>query len=192
MCGRFTLRNIKEVKSQFNLKFDVLPNFNIAPSSETLVLTKELSLMSWGYSPAWGKSRLNIINARRETLNQKPSFRSARRCLVLADGWYEWGTNDSGKTPYFFHREGELLLFAAIYNQDQEKPRFAIVTTEAIEDIQTIHYRMPLVIEKTQINQWMESKETIFPKQPEHYRFHRVSKIVNSPRNNNESCIEPV
>ena len=192
MCGRFTLRNIKEVKSQFNLKFEVLPNFNIAPSSETLVLIKELSLMSWGYSPAWGKSRLNIINARRESLNQKPSFRSARRCLVLADGWYEWGTSYSGKVPYFFHREGELLLFAAIYNHDHEKPRFAIVTTEAIEDIQTIHYRMPLVIEKTQINQWMESKETIFPKEPEPYRFHRVSKIVNSPRNNNESCVEPV
>ena len=192
MCGRFTLRNIKEVKSQFNLKFDVLPNFNIAPSSETLVLTKELSLMSWGYSPAWGKSRLNIINARRETLNQKPSFRSARRCLVLADGWYEWGTNDSGKAPYFFHREGELLLFAAIYNHDQEKPRFAIVTKEAIETIQTSHYRMPLVIEKTQINQWIESKETIFPTEAEQYRFHRVSKIVNSPRNNNESCVEPV
>tara|TARA_B100001093_G_scaffold245743_1_gene235288 strand:- start:330 stop:908 length:579 start_codon:yes stop_codon:yes gene_type:complete len=192
MCGRFTLRNVKEIKSQFNLKFDVTPNFNIVPSNETLVLTKEFNLMSWGYSPAWAKSRFNIINARSETLNQKPSFSSARRCLVLADGWYEWGTNDSGKVPYFFHRGGELLYFEGIYNQDQGKPRFAIVTTQASKNIQTIHNRMPLVVEKTQLDQWMDSQKTFFPKKQQRFRFHRVSKIVNSPRNNNESCVKPV
>ena len=70
MCGRFTLRNVREVKSRFDLNFDFASNFNIAPSDNTLVLSDELTMMPWGYSPGWAKSNVNIINARIETLNQ--------------------------------------------------------------------------------------------------------------------------
>ena len=192
MCGRFTLRNIKEVKSEFNLNFDLRPNFNIAPSNETLVLLDELTLMPWGYSPTWANSKVNIINARIETLHQKPSFRSARRCLALADGWYEWGTNHSGKLPYFFHREGELIFLAAICTQNREKPGFAIVTENANENIRAIHHRMPLVVGKDQIDQWIHSKGTFSSKKSKEYHFHKVSKFVNYPQNNNKACVEPV
>ena len=191
MCGRFTLRNIRDVKSQFNLSFDCLPNFNIAPSDKTPVLLGELTMMPWGFSPAWAKSSIKIINARIETLNQKPSFRSASRCLILADGWYEWGTSNSGKFPFFFHRGGDLILFAGICTQVEEKPGFAIVTKDADENIQAIHHRMPLIIEKNQVDEWIHSKQTFASKQSQGCQFHRVSKFVNSPKNNNEACVKP-
>jgi len=191
MCGRFTLRNIREVKSQFNLSFDCLPNFNIAPSDKTPVLLGELTMMPWGFSPAWAKSSIKIINARIETLNQKPSFRSASRCLILADGWYEWGTSNSGKFPFFFHRGGDLILFAGICTQVAEKPEFAIVTKDADENIQAIHHRMPLIIEKNQVDEWIHSKQTFASKKSQGCQFHRVSKFVNSPKNNNEACVKP-
>lgn len=191
MCGRFTLRNIRDVKSQFNLSFDCLPNFNIAPSDKTPVLLGELTMMPWGFSPAWAKSSIKIINARIETLNQKPSFRSASRCLILADGWYEWGTSNSGKFPFFFHRGGDLILFAGICTQVEEKPGFAIVTKDADENIQAIHHRMPLIVEKNQVDEWIHSKQTFASKQSQGCQFHRVSKFVNSPKNNNEACVKP-
>ena len=191
MCGRFTLRNIREVKSQFNLSFDCLPNFNIAPSDKTPVLLGELTMMPWGFSPAWAKSSVKIINARIETLNQKPSFRSASRCLILADGWYEWGTSNSGKFPFFFHRGGDLILFAGICTQVAEKPEFAIVTKDADENIQAIHHRMPLIIEKNQVDEWIHSKQTFASKQSQGCQFYKVSKFVNSPKNNNEACVKP-
>ena len=191
MCGRFTLRNIRQVKSRFNLNFDFPPNFNIAPSDKTLVLSDELTVMPWGYSPAWAKSSVKIINARIETLNQKPSFRSASRCLILADGWYEWGTSNSGKFPFFFHRGGDLILFAGICTQVEEKPGFAIVTKDADENIQAIHHRMPLIVEENQIDEWIHSKQTFASKQSQGCQFYKVSKFVNSPKNNNEACVKP-
>ena len=191
MCGRFTLRNVREVKSRFDLNFDFASNFNIAPSDNTLVLSDELTMMPWGYSPEWAKSNVNIINARIETLNQKPSFRSAVKCLILADGWYEWGKSDSGKFPYFFHRGGDLIFFAGICNLSPEKRGFAIVTKDAEENIQAIHHRMPLIVEKNQIEEWIHSKQTFSSKQSQGCQFHRVSKLVNSPKNNNEACVKP-
>ena len=191
MCGRFTLRNIRDVKSQFNLSFDCLPNFNIAPSDKTPVLLGELTMMPWGFSPAWAKSSIKIINARIETFNQKPSFRSASRCLILADGWYEWGTSNSGKFPFFFHRGGDLILFAGICTQVEEKPGFAIVTKDADENIQAIHHRMPLIVEENQIDEWIHSKQTFASKQSQGCQFYKVSKFVNSPKNNNEACVKP-
>ena len=88
MCGRFTLTNKDKVKKKFDIDLD--ESFNICPSTEILVLTNKLENIKWGYSPHWAKSPMNLINARYETIHEKPSFKDAKRCVFIMDGWYEW------------------------------------------------------------------------------------------------------
>ena len=87
MCGRFTLTNKDKVKKRFAIDLD--ESFNICPSTEILVLTNKLINIKWGYSPHWAKSPMNLINARYETIHEKPSFKDAKRCVFIMDGWYE-------------------------------------------------------------------------------------------------------
>ena len=85
MCGRFTLKNKEKVKELYDI--DIVPNYNVSPSSEVVVLTSGPEMMNWSYSPSWAKTPMNIINARIETLDEKPSFKEAKRCVFLTDGW---------------------------------------------------------------------------------------------------------
>ena len=86
MCGRYTLTNKKEVKRKF--KIDIVQNFNICPSSKVLVYTNKPEWMEWNYSPSWAKKPMNLINARYETIDEKPSFKDMNRCVFIMDGWY--------------------------------------------------------------------------------------------------------
>ena len=89
MCGRFTLKNKKAVKEKLGI--DIKPSYNITPAQNILIFDSKSSLyINWSYSPNWAKQPMNLINARYETLHLKPSFKNCKRCLVIADGWFEW------------------------------------------------------------------------------------------------------
>ena len=100
MCGRFTLKENKKVKKNFNI--DIKPSYNISPFTNVLVLDEKAnpSLMRWLFNPSWSKKPMNLINARSETLQEKPSFKNVKRCVFIADGWYEWQTIQKSKKPF--------------------------------------------------------------------------------------------
>ena len=109
MCGRFTLSSNKKVEEKFGI--EIKPSFNIPPSTNVLVLDKNLkpAKMKWNFSPMWAKQPLNIINARSETLHEKPSFKNTERCIFITDGYYEWMRTNNSKTPYFHYFERDLI-----------------------------------------------------------------------------------
>ncbi len=188
MCGRYTLRNSKAVKDKHLLNIDV--SYNIAPSHEVLTLTSTPTFMRWSYNPTWAKTPMNLINARSETLNLKPSFKMARRCLILADGWFEWLRTDNQKQPYFFHMSDSLFTFAGIYTEYNGVKGCAIITKEAIQNLSKVHHRMPIIISDNEAEDWLSGKDVFDSKLSEEIDYYPVSTLVNSPRNNNIDCVK--
>lgn len=152
----------------------------------------QVNITQWGYSPSWADKPMNLINARVETLNAKPSFREAARCVMVADGWYEWQQGTSAKQPYY-HRshEGSLLLFAGIYNDHGA----CIVTREAAEKLANIHHRQPLLLSTETMIQWLSSNATpgsfVTEDQPT-IEAYPVSQRVNKPAHNDPSLLHRV
>ena len=174
MCGRYTLGTGEEALIEAfdvsSLTFDFVPRYNIAPGQQAPVVAEDrhgrrIGLLTWGLVPSWVDSpKSGLINARSESVASKPSFREAfqrRRCLVPADGFYEWKRTAAGKVPYWFHPpDGDMLSFAGIWeswSRPGADPRFtfAILTTEANEDIATVHDRMPVVVEAPDRASWL-------------------------------------
>ena len=102
MCGRFTLRNLDDLKARYG-ETDFSPSYNVAPGQQILTITDKFQTMKWGFTPYWAEKPFNLINARIETLFEKPSFTNSNRCLIPADGWYEWKQKDEVKVPHFHH-----------------------------------------------------------------------------------------
>ena len=103
MCGRYTFQNNKTIKEKHNI--EVTPNYNVCPSTKVPVLSSQLNFMHWGYTPNWAKTPMNIINARYETIKDKPMFKTMKRCIMIMDGWYEWSRQFNWK-----RREKKKLL----------------------------------------------------------------------------------
>ena len=175
MCGRYTLAaHADELVETFGVpppEFDFGPRYNIAPSQQAPVVAEDrrgrrIGLLTWGLVPGWAdEPGSGIINARAESVADKPSFRDAferRRCLVPADGFYEWRKEGSAKIPYWIHpRGGGLLSFAGIWERwirPGAEPRhtFAILTTDASEDVAPIHDRMPVLILASDRDRWLD------------------------------------
>ena len=187
MCGRFTNKDPQAIYEEY--KIDIRANYNVTPSSSILTYTNEPEMMLWAYNPTWAKKPFNLINARSETLNEKPSFRMAKRCLIIADGWYEWLREEKNKQPYYFHFDHKVFSFAGIYTQYNGRNGCAIVTKEAEESIKHIHHRMPVILDKNDESAWLAGKDHIASNASMNIKFHPVSKIVNSPSNNSDNCI---
>ncbi|MGE5444856.1 MAG: SOS response-associated peptidase [Ignavibacteriales bacterium] len=223
MCGRFRLSTDRDdLQSRFgfiNPKNVLLsPRYNIAPSqnSPTVIVNqdqRELIMMRWGLIPSWAKDAsigYKMINARSETLTQKSSFRrpfKERRCLVLADGFYEWDKRDKrSKIPYHFVlKTREPFAFAGLWDEwktpdGDELLSFTIITTEANELVEKIHDRMPAILREEDESRWLDPhlKDTdklseLLKPFPSHLmEAYEVSTIVNSPKNETPDCIEPV
>ena len=220
MCGRYTLTaDAESIQLAFNLDSVegwLEPRFNIAPSQQAPVISnrdpKQLSYMKWGLVPSWAKDPKignRMINARSETAAEKPSFRTAfkrRRCLIPADGYYEWAKQGKKKTPmYIRHAERELFAFAGLW-ESWKQPDGAwlntctILTTKANESILPIHHRMTVIVEPEDYELWLAPRE-LMPDEwlpmmagptPEQLSFHEVSTLVNSPANDNPMLISPV
>lgn len=190
------------------------PRYNIAPTQDAPVLLdngrRQMQMLRWGLIPGWSKDESignRMINARAETLLEKPSFRKAfqsRRCLVLADGYYEWKKSGATKIPFRFTlRSGEPFAFAGLWERWQRPDglplfSFAIITTEANEEARPIHDRMPVILAPVQFEQWLDPKLThanvlqkwLNPAVNPALVCYPVSEWVNNPRNDDRRCIE--
>ena len=157
-----------------------------------------LENMNWGIIPSWAKKKefKPLINARLETIDEKFSFKNLiklTRCVVVADGFYEWKRNENNKIPYYFLREDKKLMFiAGIYEKDQ----FCIITEEAINNVSEIHQRQPVLLYEKNVNRYLniELNGSVFLKECKkpNLNFYEVSKDVNNPANNSLSLIQKV
>ena len=176
MCGRFTLRDPRRAKfdrQPIGGLFNLVPRYNIAPSQSVLAITErnaqlEASFYQWGLVPAWSSLPKGFINARAETLQEKPSFSESfqrRRCLIPADGFYEWKRSGKSKQPYYFQMKDEApFAFAGIWDQWQGDGRLivscAIITTTPNELLASIHDRMPVILSPASHHAWLNDEAT--------------------------------
>ncbi len=217
MCGRYALiTDGEELATIFDAPEFVSwsPRYNIAPTQTIpalLFADEGLSLrhLHWGLVPSWAKDRKNsgrLINARAETVAEKPSFRSAfrtRRCLVPADGYYEWVKHGNVKQPYFItHIPTRPFTFAGLWEQWQDPngttlSSCAIITTAANEDLSTLHHRMPVVVEPGDYARWLapqtdktDLQELLVPAPAGRFTAVPVSTYVNSAAHEGPDCIK--
>lgn len=176
MCGRYTLYSHEDdLASLFEVKpLPLTERYNIAPTQEVPVVTerpggsRELSFMRWGLIPHWvkdpGEFKANLFNARSESAAEKPSFRDAMktaRCIIPADGFYEWKSEADGKRPYYIRREdGEPMAFAGLYSAwtkgSQPLMSCTILTTDAEGPLTELHHRVPVILERHEWDRWMD------------------------------------
>ncbi|MCB0193664.1 MAG: SOS response-associated peptidase [Anaerolineae bacterium] len=222
MCGRYSLTaNAKKLAEAFadvaGVPDEIPPRYNIAPSQPIAVIANNdrhaVEFFQWGLIPSWAKDPKignRMINARSETLAEKPSFRTAyrrRRCLVLADGFYEWRRNDDkSKTPMYIQLESqEPFAFAGLWEvwhspQDDMVLSCTIITTEPNDLMASIHNRMPVILPADAYAQWLDPNEQkpdqlqslLKPYPAEAMTAYPVSKVVNNPRNDDPACVKPV
>jgi putative SOS response-associated peptidase YedK len=225
MCGRFARYSLtRELERYFNAHpatFELQPDYNVAPTREIpVIITREdgrhIKKRYWGLVPFWAKDisiGSRMINARVETIASKPAFRAAlkqRRCLIPANGFYEWQGKAGNKQPYYFHLpSGEPFAFAGLYEtwEDKDAPPGAgpfksctIITTEASDSVKDIHNRMPLILKPEAYEEWLdpENKDPAKIEQilkrgsiKELGRY-PVSKLVNQVGTNKKECMEPL
>jgi len=206
MCGRYSIGDeIKELAQQhdYSIPSDFDPTYNAAPGQSLPVLShphpNAFSLMHWGIQPFWAKDQSKrLINARAETVAEKASFKKSfqqRRCLIAADGYYEWMKTPEGKVPYRITRnDAPAFLMAGIWDKDHEgQPAFAIITTQASESITHIHDRMPVLLHDEALALWQSDTEDypglvdlLRPFDDDRLEAFTVSKKVNWVGNNEE------
>lgn len=219
MCGRYTLTaSAEELAAEFGagVPAGYQPRFNIAPQQPVLVLGRDgagarrMAFLRWGFVPRWATpedARAGAINARAESLTVRPTFRDAfrlRRCLVIADGFYEWKREGKARVPFRFHlAEGRLLAFAGLWDawSGGTEPLYtcAIVTTAASPAVAAIHDRMPAILAAADRERWIEPeagaeelRALLRPYAGEALQAYEVSRLVNSVVNDSPECIRPV
>jgi putative SOS response-associated peptidase YedK len=221
MCGRFALIDpAEQLAMQFDLPAiaDLTPRYNIAPTQPVLAVrqaqgngAREWALLRWGLIPSWSKDIAignRLINARGETVAEKPSFRAAfkrRRCLIPASGFYEWQKQGKTKQPiYITPANGEMFALAGLWESWQgtdgsELESCTIVTTTPNELMTPIHNRMPVIVAPEDYDTWLDSEpepslglHLIRPYPSDLMQVTAVSTYVNSPRNEGPQCVEPV
>lgn len=222
MCGRYTLATPTEALAElFQLQTalpSLRPRYNIAPTQPVAVVRRstegerEMVIMHWGLIPSWAKEPdigNRLINARSETVSEKPSFRSAfkrRRCLVPTDGFYEWQRLNKRKQPHYVRMgDGEPFAFAGLWErwdgQDETViESCTILTTEANAFVRPIHNRMPVIVEPGNYDLWLEAEpdrtgalaRLMRPYSGDRLTAFPISTWVNSPKNDDARCVEPI
>lgn len=221
MCGRFALdANAQAIQTEFNLS--ELPDgvlsarYNIAPTQPVLVITNTvphtITFQRWGLIPSWSKDPAigsTLINARAETLEEKPSFRTAfkrRRCLIPASGFYEWGKGEGkSKQPYYIYlKDKPVFAFAGLWESwhsptGEDIQTCTIITTEPNDLIRPLHHRMAVILDPADYETWLAPDELpptllkpLLTTYPDVYMaYHAVSTLVNNVRNDSPECIVP-
>jgi len=218
MCGRFVRAvSIEDIADEFEVdkpSFDLSPSYNIAPSQNIAIIMNDkkrsMALCRWGLIPSWAKDPkigYKMINARAETVAEKPSFRSSfkkHRILVPATGFYEWKKEGTSKVPFYIGlTSGNPFGFAGLLSVwiSPEKKQICtctIITTSANDRLHEIHDRMPVIIHKTDEDRWLDPAEQdtdtllsfLKPYPSDKMNYYLVSARVNSPANNSPECID--
>ena len=219
MCGRYTLASPTErLAEEFGVdasSIELAPNYNVAPTQKVAAVLEEggqrrLEVLRWGLIPPWADDPgigSRMINARSETAPGKPSFRRAfreRRCLIPADGFYEWQRTNGAKQPYYIHMEdGRPFAFAGLWESwskggEGEVRTCTILTTGANALVGEVHDRMPVILAHDAYDVWLDPASErdeltglLAPYPEDEMEAYPVSRFVNSPSNNDPRCIEP-
>jgi putative SOS response-associated peptidase YedK len=219
MCGRYTLGvppvRIAEIFELLETP-ELAPRYNIAPTQQAPVILasggrRTLELRRWGLVPFWAKDPAignRLINARSESVEEKPSFRTAfrkHRCLVPADGFYEWKPAGRRKQPYWIHRrDGQPFAMAGLYerwhaDREDEIRSFTVLTTEANPLVRPIHARMPVILDAAAWSEWLDPgapvgalRALLRPAPAADFDTRPVSTLVNAPAVDDFRCIEAV
>jgi putative SOS response-associated peptidase YedK len=219
MCGRYTLASPTErLAEEFGVdaaSIELAPNYNVAPTQTVAAVLGEggqrrLEVLRWGLIPPWADDPgigSRMINARSETAPGKPSFRRAfreRRCLIPADGFYEWQRTNGAKQPYYIHMEdGRPFAFAGLWESwskggEGEVRTCTILTTGANALVGEVHDRMPVILAHDAYDVWLDPASErdeltglLAPYPVDEMEAYPVSRFVNSPSNNDPRCIEP-
>lgn len=222
MCGRFTLTSPdQDLAVQFDLPAipSLEPRYNIAPTQLVAAVRetrdgagRELAMLRWGLIPFWAKDPgigSRMINARAETVAEKPSYRTSfkrKRCLVPADGFYEWQATGGPKQPFYFRFEGGgPFALAGLWDrwekgEDEPVETFTILTTEPNEVVAPVHQRMPVILDREGMAVWLDPaieeaeqlQPLLGPFPAAGMEAYPVSTFVNSPGNDTPRCIEPL
>jgi putative SOS response-associated peptidase YedK len=221
MCGRFTLTvdpgELKEAFENYTFPTQFAPRFNIAPTQPVLAIPNDVKnaavFFVWGLIPSWAKDPSignKLINARGETVTEKPSFRGSfkyKRCLILADGFYEWKAEPGAKikTPYFIHmKDRGPFAFAGLWDEWNSPDggsihTCTIITTEPNELMSTLHSRMPVILDAKDYDRWLDpapqTPENLLPLlkpfPADRMSAYAVSTLVNKPGNDRPECVVP-
>jgi putative SOS response-associated peptidase YedK len=219
MCGRFVRKSdARTIAREFDVDevaADLAPSYNVAPTQQVAVVMtegkKRLVSMRWGLIPAWSDDPSignRLINARAETVAEKPSFREAfmrQRCLVIADGFYEWQKRGRTRQPYFIHLKTDRPLgFAGLYDVwtspgGEVITTCTIITSEPNETVKILHDRMPVILSKEFEDAWLDPYNAdhaslvrmLSPYSANEMEMHTVSALVNSPANDSPACMAP-
>ena len=222
MCGRFSFTQSEKIVAEiFQLASvpTLSPRYNIAPTQpvptvlvDSDVKNRHLKMLRWGLIPSWAKDikmGAKLINARAETVAEKPAFRSAfkhRRCLILADGFYEWQEQEGKKQPFYFRlQDGKPFAFAGLWErwskgEDEAIESCTILTTESNDLMRPIHDRMPVILEQKDYNTWLdpeiqkrESLQSLLqPYKSEEMTFYPVTTKVNNAKTDSPDSIKKV
>ena len=206
MCGRYVITNaVSKTKRMVKkaIKIEDNENYNAHPYQNLPVIKKytngnTLENLKWGIVPSWSKKKefKPLINARLETIDEKPTFKNLiklARCVVVADVFYEWKRDENTKIPYYFLREDKKLMFlAGIYANDQ----FCLITEESSKNVLEIHHRQPVLLYENNVKKYLniELNGSTFLKERNkpNLSFHQISKNVNKPTNNSSSLIQKI
>lgn len=214
MCGRFTLKRVDKLKiEKVDLGDFVLtaPRYNIAPTQPVWAVTqsdeqRRISEFKWGLIPAWSEKATSIINVRAESVDKKAMFSESfrrRRCLIPADGFYEWEKLGKARQPHLFQlKSGEPFMFAGIWDrwkrQDNTINSCAIITTEANDLLSEIHQRMPVILHPENYDEWLQNNARVEDLQAMLVPFpssemmgHTVAQKVNDAKVDEPSLVEP-
>jgi putative SOS response-associated peptidase YedK len=216
MCGRFAFYSPSEAAAALfgvSGSLPVEPRYNIAPTQYIAAVRdgedreRELVMLRWGLVPSWAKDPSignRMINARAETVAEKPSFRAAyrrRRCVVLADGFYEWRREGDAKTPYFISlASGGPFALAGLWENwhdkesDESVQTTALITIEANDFMRPLHHRMPMILETAAANDWLGGDNTMLETAAANsppLRAWPVDRRVNNARNEGDELINP-
>lgn len=221
MCGRFTLTvdpaELQDAFTEFTFPSQFAPRFNIAPTQPILAVPNDAKntadFFIWGLIPSWAKDPTigqRLINARAETLAEKPSFRGGfkyKRCLILADGFYEWQAQPGAKTkiPHFiFIKDRQPFAFAGLWDEWQAPDggvvrTATIITTEPNELMSKLHNRMPVILDPSDYAEWLDPaartpdslQALLKPFPAERMSAHPVSTLVNTPANDRPELVVP-
>jgi len=215
MCGRMAVTLPHDAMAQLYKAtpandLPATPNYNVCPTDPVAVVVegRKLVSMRWGFIPSWYKTPSDgplLINARAETIAEKPAFRDAcrtRRCLIPATGFYEWTKDPEGKRlPWYITPKAEPLVFAGVWQVwdrgDSPITACAIVTTAANKTMSAIHHRMPVTLAEEEVGLWLgeqgKGAATLMRAAPEdRFDFHRVGTAVNSNRAAGADLIAPI
>ncbi len=206
MCGRFVVTNpVAKTKKivKTAIKVEDTENYNAHPYQQLPVIKKytngnTLELLKWGIIPSWSKQKdfKPLINARLETIDEKISFKKhikLHRCVVVADGFYEWKRDGKEKKPFYFLRDDRKMMFiAGIFEYNQ----FCLITERAAENVNEIHHRQPVILNEKDINNYLnlqiDGSNFLKETNKQKLEFYEISKDVNKPTNNNISLIQKI